>query len=188
MSKTARRKAGVAGPQPDQQAAIRRLADAGDLDKARQRLAALRKAFPDFKPLLGLAWEIESLAGEPMAAAARAWDWQLALPKSQQALAALGQSAGAAGLAAVTVRAALRLRSVEAGQPEQALNEPFESPLGPLTLEDAEAIDLARLHLSDDNPSAAATVLRGVNHPSARNNLALALFGCDEGATGHGSG
>jgi hypothetical protein len=33
------------------------------------------------------------------------------------------------------------------------------------------------MYLADDNAGAAVAVLSGVGHPSARNNLALALFG-----------
>ncbi len=177
MSKTPHRKTPASAPQPDQLGAIRRLADAGDLDKARQRLAALRKAFPGFKPLLGLAWEIESLAGEPMSAAARAWEWQLASPNSRLALEALAGSAREAGLLAVMVRAEQRLRSMEADNALLPIPETFQTPLGPLTLDQAAAIDLSRMHLADDKPGAAAAVLHGVEHPSAHSNRALALFG-----------
>jgi len=177
MTKTSRYKRPGSAPLPDQMNAVRRLADAGNLIQARQRLAALRRAFPDFKPLLGLAWEIESLAGEPLSAAARAWDWQLASPKSRAALEALADSAGEAGMAAVTLRAVQRLSSLEPGQALPQQPEPIDTPFGPLTFEQAEAIDLSLMHLNDDNPGAAAAVLRGVEHPSARNNLALALFG-----------
>lgn len=177
MTKTQRRKTPVSAPQSDQLGAIRRLADAGDLDKAQQRLAALRKAFPGFKPLLGLAWEIESAAGEPMSAAARAWEWQLASPNSRLALEALAGSAREAGLLAVMVRAEQRLRSLEADNALLPGPESLDTPLGPLTLDQAEAIDLSRMHLADDKPGAAAAVLSGVEHPSAHNNRALALFG-----------
>ena len=183
MSKTQRRKTAAAAPQVEQLAAIRRLADAGDLDKAQQRLTALSKAFPGFKPLLGLAWEIESLAGEPIRAAALAWEWQLASPNSLLALEALADSACEAGLLAVMVRAGQRLSGLEASEiVPPAL---FENALGPLSLEQAEAIDLSRMHLADGNAGAAVAVLHGVEHPSARNNLALALFGNGDVAQAH---
>lgn len=169
-----------AAPQPDQLAAVRRLADSGRLSQARQRHAALRKAFPDFKPLLALAWEIESQAGYPIIAVARAWEWQRASPSSRLALEALRESAREAGLAAVMARALQRLQSLDAGAPVPPPLERIDGALGPLTLDQAEALDLSRMHLADDNPDAAVAVLRGVDHPSARNNLALALFGSGE--------
>ncbi len=176
MPKPQRRKTSAAVPQTEQMEAIRRIADAGDIDKAQQRLAALRKAFPGFKPLLGLAWEVESLAGEPMRAVARAWEWHVASPSSLLALEALADSAHEAGLRAVRVRAEQRLSSLDGGETPPPAPESFETPLGPLTLQQAEKIDLSRMHLADDKPGAAAAVLHGVEHPSAQNNLALALF------------
>ncbi len=177
MSNKPRHKTAESAPQPDQLAAIRRIADAGDLDKAQQRLAVLRKAFPGFKPLLGLAWEIEALAGEPIGAAARAWEWQLASPNSAQAFEALADSARDAGLLAMMARALQRLSRLQEVTAAPLPPDAFDTPLGPLTLEQAEAIDLSRMHLADDKPSAAVAVLQGVDHPSAQNNLALALFG-----------
>ena len=175
MSKPPRRNPPPAAPSADQLAAVRRVANAGDLPQARKRLAVLQKSFPAFKPLLGLAWEVEVRCGVPMLAAARAHAWQRAMPNSRAAAEALVESARAAGLAAVCVRADARLRALE-GQSALPLIDFFEAPLGDLTLEQAEAIDLSRMHLADDDPAAAAAVLQGVDHPSARNNLALAMF------------
>ncbi len=175
MSKTPRRKGQSPVPSADQFAAVRRVADAGDLPKARQRLAALRKSFPGFKPLLGLAWEVEDRCGEPMLAAARAYEWQGAAPNSRSAVEALCESARAAGLAAVYARAVQRLRALD-GQSALPPVGFIDAPLGALSLEQAEAIDLSRMHLADSDPLAAAAVLKDVDHPSARNNLSLALF------------
>lgn len=97
------------------------------------------------------------------------------MPNSRAAAEALVESARAASLAAVCVRALARMRALE-GQSALPLIDFFEAPLGDLTLEQAEAIDLSRMHLADDDPAAAAAVLQGVDHPSARNNLALAMF------------
>jgi Flp pilus assembly protein TadD len=175
MSKTSRRKGQTPVPSSDQFAAVRRVADAGDLPKARQRLAALRKSFPAFKPLLGLAWEVEDRCGEPMLASARAYEWQRAAPNSRAAVEALCESARAAGLAAVYARAVQRLRALDGQSALPPINF-IDAPLGALSLEQAEAIDLSRMHLADSDPLAAAAVLKDVDHPSARNNLALALF------------
>ena len=175
MSKTLHRKNPSSSPSADQLAAVRRLADAGDPAPARKRLAALQTSFPGFKPLLGLAWEVEDRCGVPMLAAARAHAWQRAAPNSRAAAEALFESARAAGLVAVHARAIARLRAMD-GESALPLIDFFEAPLGNLSFEQAEAIDLSRMHLADDDLAAAAAVLQGVDHPSARNNLALALF------------
>jgi tetratricopeptide (TPR) repeat protein len=125
--------------------------------------------------LLGLAWEIEDRCGSSMLAAARAYEWQRAAPGSRAAIQALCESARAAGLAAIHAVALQRLRSLD-GESALPRIESIDAPLGTLSFEQAEAIDLSRMHLADDNPAAAAAVLQGVDHPSARNNLALALF------------
>ncbi len=175
MSKSSQSKKLSPVPNTDQIAAVRRLADGGDTVQARQRLAALRKAFPDFKPLLGLAWEVEDRCGAPMIASARAYEWQRAAPNSRMAVEALCDSSRAAGLAAVHACALARLRAMD-GLDDEPVLDVIDSPLGALSLEQAQAIDLSRMYLTDDNPAAAAAVLQGVDHPSARNNLALALF------------
>lgn len=45
-----------------------------------------------------------------------------------------------------------------------------------LSHKQAKALDLGRMHLHDDNPQATVAVLRDLQHPAARNNLAVALF------------
>jgi len=176
MAKTSHRKAKSPAPHPDQLAAIRRIADLGDLEQAKQRLSALRKSFPGFKPLLGLAWEVEDRCGTPMVAAARAHEWLRAAPGSRAALEALCTSADEAGLLAVRTIALQRLHALDGRETvPPTLN--IQAPLAALSLEQAEAIDLSRMHMDDNNPAAAVAVLTGVDHPSARNNLAIALFG-----------
>lgn len=162
-------------PQPSQLAAVRRALEDGNAAQARQRLAALRESFPGFKPLRALAWEVESQLGEPMLAAARAYDWQAAAPGSRAAAEALHHSAGAAGLYAVSLRARQRLLVLD-GAADLPPLQGFDAPLGRLGFEQAEAIDLSRMHLADSREDSAIAVLQGVDHPSARNNLALALF------------
>lgn len=175
MSKTSQSKKLVPTPNTDQIAAVRRLVESGDGAQARQRLAVLRKSFPDFKPLLGLAWEVEDRYGAPMLAAARAFDWQRASPNSRAALEALCESARVAGYAALYGRALQRLSAMD-GQSDFELPANIASGLGELSFEQAEAIDLSRMYLADDKPAAAISVLQGIDHPSARNNMALALF------------
>lgn len=183
MSKTSRSKrtAATPAPRPEQLTAVRRLAEAGKPDEARQRLAALKLAYPDFKPLYGLAWDIERLTGQPpIVAAARAWTWHQASPNSRPALEALHESARRAGLVALQARAVQGLQSLALGRPVSLELAPIDGPAGPMSGAQAEANDLARMHLADNNPAAAVAVLRGLDHPSARNNLVMALFSCGE--------
>lgn len=175
MSKSSQSRKLSQTPNTDQIAAVRRMIDSGDGVQARQRLAALRKSFPDFKPLLGLAWEVEDRSGVPMLATARAYEWQRASPNSRAAIEALFESARAAGYVALYGRALQRLSALD-GESDFQLPENIASALRSLSFEQAEAIDLSRMHLADDNPAAAIAVLQGIDHPSARNNIALALF------------
>ena len=175
MPKPQRRPTQPDTPQPSQVAAVRRALEEGNAPQARQRLAALRETFPTFKPLRALAWEVESRAGEPMAAAARAYEWHRTAPGSRAALEALHDSALAAGLMAVGLSARRRLLTLD-GQSELPPLEGVAAPLGRLSFEQAEALDLSRMHLADGQAAAAMAVLQGLDHPSASNNLALALF------------
>lgn len=163
-------------PQPAQLAAVRRLLEGGHIDQARRQCAALHRAFPRFRPLLGLACDIESFGGDPMAATARAWDWHQGAPNSLVALEALAGGAQEADLQALHALALLRLQALEEGHPPALPHHAIPTPFGPLTFEQAVALDLGRLHISDDRFDAAVAELRAVSHPSARNNLAMALF------------
>ncbi|OGB39017.1 MAG: hypothetical protein A2461_00225 [Burkholderiales bacterium RIFOXYC2_FULL_59_8] len=174
MAKSNLHKKAIPTPNAGQLNTVRRLMDAGEMAQARQRLAVLRRTFPDFKPLLGLAWELEDRGGMPILAAARAYQWHKASPNSRTAVEALCQSATEAGLAALSGRTHQRLAELD--QRSFALPVTLESALGTLNLDQAEAIDLSRMHLADNQPAAAIEVLQGVTHPAARNNLALAFF------------
>ena len=173
--KTGSRKA-VSEPQREQLQAVRKLAEAGHLDRARQRLAALLAGFPTFKPLLGLAWEVEDMAGEPIAATSCAWRWHQQSPGSVAALQALAGSAREAGFPGIFAQATHRLRQLQTGASAAPLVDHVDAPLGRLTIAEAEAMDLGRMHLAMDEPVAAAEVLAGMNHPSALNNVALSCF------------
>ena len=81
-----------ARPQPGQLEAIERCLDRGDLEGARARLPRLQAAFPDFKPLKSLAYEIVWQSGDPMRAVLAAWEWCQASPNSIQACDALADS------------------------------------------------------------------------------------------------
>jgi Tfp pilus assembly protein PilF len=170
------RQVAVPAPQREQVLAVRKLAEAGDLVRARQRLAALRVGFPLFKPLLALAWEVEDLCGDALSATACARAWHRQSPGSRLALQALASSARDAGFTGLHVQAVHRLRQVDEGPDVKPILDHIEAPLGRLTIAEAEAIDLSRMHLAMGEPAAAAEVLAGIDHPSARNNLALAHF------------
>jgi hypothetical protein len=162
-----------AAPQPAQVDAVRRLAAGGRYEEASSRLAELRARFPAFKPLLALAWEVEWKAGSPIAACARAWDWTQASPGSRAALEALTDSAKEAGLFALATQTLMRLRVLD-GQP-LAEPEPEIGPFGKLSLEQAARLDLGRVFLSDARFDAAQEAFAHIEHPAARNNLALTL-------------
>ena len=175
MSKNTRRHTAQPSPNPEQVAAIRRLAENGGIEQARLRLVGLRKSFPSFKPLFGLAWEIEDLGDEPARATARALEWQEASPNSRAAVEAVCESAHRAGFFMLFARAADRLNEMD-GKAGTAVPASIDNPLGALTPEQALAMDLSRMHLNDNNTAAAIATLQGVDHPSAKNNLALAWF------------
>lgn len=124
--------------------------------------------------MLGLAWEIEDRSGEPMQAAARAYAWHQEAPGSRAALEGLCKSTLAAGLVAAHARAKRRLLALD-GHTWPGPEPQIDASPGALTLEQAEAIDLSRMHMAVGDADAAVAVLQGVDHPSARNNLALAL-------------
>lgn len=167
-------------PQPEQLAAVRRLLEHGHVAQARQQCAALRRSHPGFKPLYGLACEIEEVAGDPLLIAARAWEWHHAAPHSVLALELLAASADAADLNAVAEWATRQLQALDGDEPDTPPPEPLRTPLGPLSFEQGMALDLGRMHMGDDHFEAAIEVLRDVDHPSARNNHALALFHCGD--------
>lgn len=175
MPKTSRRQTAAHAPNPAQLAAVRRLAHAGQAAQARQRLAALRAAFPGHKPLLGLAWEIEDTEGDPMQAVARAYEWRQASPGSRAALEALHDSADRAGLIALQISAYRALQALGGSSTVPPLPE-FVKTDDSLSHELAEALELGLMHLHDHNLPAAMATLRRVDHPAARNNLAVALF------------
>lgn len=84
-------------------------------------------------------------------------------------------SAQHAGLTALQARAYRTLHAPGGADkpPPQQLFMPTDDAL---SLAQAEALELGRMHMHDHNPQAAVTALCGVDHPSARNNLAVALF------------
>ena len=180
MRKPSRSARGPDHPPPQQVGAVRRLAEAGEIARAQRRLGELKRAYPGFKPLYALAWEIQDDAGYPILTAARAWDWHLASPRSEPALQALASAARQAGLSPLQVHAVWQLQALRAAGGTALPPDPIQGHLGVLSHDEALAIDLSRLHLADGAPHRAVQVLREQRQPSARNNLALALFGCGD--------
>lgn len=164
-----------ARPLPAQTDAVRRSLHEGRAGEAREKLARLRRQFPDFKPLFALAYEIESASGNVLASATSAWDWSRASPNSQAAWQALGESAGMTfpALSIYAWRLAKRLAG-EAPTPEP---EDEQTPFGPLSFDEARRMDMCRMLLSNGRFDEAEAAITGIGHVSARNNLALVYFG-----------
>lgn len=161
-------------PPTAQLEAVHKLSRSGRHEQARERLRQLRTRYPDFKPLIALAWEVEDNAGFALSAASHAWDWIHSAPGSLAALEALQVSAIEAGLTALSLWAARRLAQAQ-DLPFPEL-PPVPGPLAELHFDQAVAIDLARLLMSVNRFSETIDVLQGIDHPSARNDLAMAQF------------
>jgi tetratricopeptide (TPR) repeat protein len=163
----------VTRPQPAQLEGILRLADQGHLREAQEKLTRLRQAFPGFKPLLAIAYEVEARAGSQVAAVAAAWDWTQASPNSESAWEALAEAAEAA-FPALALFANLRLSTL-AGKP---IAEPAAqtTPFGPIGFDESRRMDLCRVLLSCSRFDEAAAMVVDIDFPAARNNLALIEF------------
>jgi tetratricopeptide (TPR) repeat protein len=165
-------------------AAIEQLIRSGDHAAARRRLSALRQTYPEFTPLLRLAWEIEDQLGQHMSATARAFDWHQAAPHSEMALSALSESATKQGLLALAVHAENRLAAL-AGAPVPDDASAVDGPFGPVTFQMMLTGDLAQMHTADNNPKATIALLQDATHPAGRNNLASAWFMAGEVQKAH---
>jgi hypothetical protein len=164
----------LSAPQSAQLDAVRKLLRHGRCTQAQTRVAELHLRYPDFRPLLALAWEVDDAAGDSFSATLRAWDWSTASPGSLAALEALRDSAFAADLPALGALAIQKLARIEGiSMPDLP---PLHGVLADLTFEQAVAVDLSRLFLGYGRFDEAIAVLEGIDHPSTRNNLALARF------------
>lgn len=161
-------------PQSAQLDAVRRLSRQRMPEEARTRLKALRERFPDYRPLLALAWEVEDEAGTPWGAVARAFDWAEAAPGSAAALGTLVGSALAVGLAALALTTSRQLAMLN-GEPGEPLPT-VETPFGPMTGEDATLTDISRILLTDGRFDELLDRLRDATNSALRNNRALARF------------
>lgn len=174
-SSKSRKHSAIDRPQPGQIEAIRKLLRQGEADAARQRIRTLQRSFPHFKPLAGLAYEVEAAAGNPILAPLAAWDWSRASPNSPAAWQALADGAATAGLSALAL-SALRRCDELAGRPAAAEPAPQPTPFGDLSLDEAMRQDLCVLLLSAGRLDEAGAMVAGIDHVSARNNHALVVF------------
>jgi Flp pilus assembly protein TadD len=164
-----------AKPQSAQIAAIKLLIQPGDYAAAKRRLHALQQSYPEFTPLLRLAWEIEDQLEQHMSAAARAYDWHQAAPHSEMALNALSRSARNQGLLALAWYAEDSLAALH-GAPARIASSAIDTPFGHVTPQMMVMGDLAQMHTSDNKPMATIALLKDSKHPAGRNNLAMAWF------------
>lgn len=160
--------------QPEQILAIRRLAKAGKLEEALNRVDKLIVLHPGHKPLYGLAWEVASMAEIPAFAIERALDWTRASPGSVNAWQALADDALAGGYFALGFSAQDRLANL-AGRSMPPTTE-FETAFGTMRLEEAIANDTARVFMKTSRFDKALAALEGFDHVSLRNNAALIHF------------
>lgn len=161
-------------PLPAQMDAVRRLSRAGKHAQAHARVNELRAKYPDFRPLIALAWEVEDLAGNFIVAAMHAWDWSRASTGSVAALEALRDSALDADLPALAMSAVTRLSEAENTAPPDL--PPLHAHLRELSFEQTVMLDLSRMFLANARFDEAVAVLADIDHPAARNNLALTHF------------
>jgi tetratricopeptide (TPR) repeat protein len=161
-------------PQSAQLDAVRRLARQRMLEEARTKLKALRQRFPDYRPLLALAWEVEDEAGTPWGAAARALDWAEASPESATALSALVEAALTVGLAALGLATSIQLAALS-GKPVEPMPT-VGTPFGLMTGADAALTDISRILLTDGRFDELIERLRDATNLALRNNRGLARF------------
>lgn len=180
MSKKTRR-IETSKPQSAQLDAIRRLARQRMPDEARTRLNALRQRFPDYRPLLALAWEVEDEAGTPWSAVARAFDWAEAAPGSNVALSTLVESALAVGLGGLALTASRQLAMLN-GSPGEPLPT-VETPFGLMSGEEATLTDISRILLTDSRFDELIDRLSEATNSALCNNRGLARFARGDVAT-----
>lgn len=164
----------AARPQPAQLDSIRRLAGRGQYQEAGARLDSLRRQFPGFKPLYGLAWEIARHKGIPAEACAAALDWTQASAQSQPAWSALAESALGhfPSLATWAERRIAELSGRQAGAEPAAK----ETRYGTVRFQDAICLESCNVYLSAGRFNEAQAQIGDMDYVPARNNLALIHF------------
>ena len=154
--------------------ALLRLARAGKVEEALDRLDVIKAKHPEFKPLYGLAWEIAGKIDDPHGVVARAWDWTRASPNSQPAWQALSEDAAGAGYYALALHARDHLNVLlnEAVK----THDDFTTPLGVLRFDEAIVNDTARLLMAVGRLDQALVELEGFDNVMLLNNAALICF------------
>jgi tetratricopeptide (TPR) repeat protein len=154
--------------------ALLRLARAGKVEEALDRLDVIKAKHPEFKPLYGLAWEIAGMIDDPHGVVARAWDWTHASPNSRPAWQALSEDAAGAGYYALALHARDQLNVLlnEAVK----THDDFTTPLGVLRFDEAIVNDTARLLMAVGRFDQALVELEGFDNVMLLNNAALISF------------
>jgi tetratricopeptide (TPR) repeat protein len=161
-------------PQPAQIEAIERCIERGKLAEADERLKRLQAAFPNFKPLRRLAYEIARESSDTLRRVFSAWEWCTASPNSSSAFTALAESSGVhfpylflhaleqliahgedPGVDLATVRAALS---------------------SDLSEDEGRRIDLCQVLLGSGKAAEAGALVEHIAQVSAQNNFGQALF------------
>jgi tetratricopeptide (TPR) repeat protein len=162
-------------PQPAQIQAIERCLERGDLDGADERLLRLQAAFPDFKPLCRLAFEIAWEGGRIARAAAAAWDWCEASPNSAAAFNAL-RNASRGRYPYLFLHAAERAGALGEPVPDEDLRKVRNLFKDSLDERDGLRLDLSRVFMGAGRNGDARPLIETLDHPAARNNFAQILF------------
>lgn len=160
--------------EPVQIEALLRLARAGKVSEALDRLDVLKAKHPAFKPLYRLAWEIAGMVDDPSGAAVRAWDWTRVSPNSLLAWQALLEGASRVACYALALHARARLDALAKQPVTQA--EDVATPLGILRFEEGVANDVARVLMSVGRFDQALAALEGYDNVMLLNNAALSCF------------
>jgi tetratricopeptide (TPR) repeat protein len=163
-------------PQPAQIQAIERCLERGDVNEAQNRLLRLQTAFPNFKPLRRLAFEVALEGRRIPDIVAAAWDWCEASSNSADALGALSD-VSQGRYPYLFYHAAKRRRALGESVPDKILelydSFSFEDSLDE---EDGLRLDLSRAFMGAGRLEEARMLVETLDYPVARNNFAQILF------------
>ena len=161
-------------PQAAQIDAIERCLKNGEFAAANQRLTRLQAAFPDFKPLHRLAYDVAWQSGNDLRAGLAAWQWCAASPNSVPAFEALGESS-VADFPYLFLHTAERLKAL--GQGFATDVEALRAELtAELTEDEGKRMDLCRLFLANEKTAEARAFVADIHLPAAQNNVAQSYF------------
>ncbi len=161
-------------PQPAQIEAIERCLNHGELEEASRRLTRLQAAFPGFKPLKRLAYEIAWQSGNSLRAVFSAWEWCEASPNSTPAFGALAESS-VADFPYLYLHAAERLIALGEGSNKdlQLLRADLSHDLSE---DEGRRMDLCRVFLGNEKTAEARALVEVIRLPAAQNNVAQSFF------------